>query len=256
MQVRPLPNDDAPHLSIVIPAYNEESRIAPSLEKVAEYLSAQGYTYEAIVVDDGSLDGTAKVCQAFASARAWLKVLRRETNHGKGFAVREGVLNTSGDFILICDADLATPMEELDGFWRFMDEGADIVIASRPLRGSHLVKRQPFYRELAGRVFNLLVRAAAVRGIHDTQCGFKLFRREAAQSIFPLCLLNGFGFDIEVLHVAQRLGFRIVEAPVSWYHKPGSKVRLLRDGLRMIVDLFRIRLRHRGLRRGVCDESR
>ena len=238
-----------PYLSIVIPAYNEAKRIAASLDKIADYLSAQKYTYEALVVDDGSTDGTAEVCRAIASSHPWLEVLRYPVNRGKGHAVRAGVLAVGGEHVLICDADLATPIEELDGFWRFFEEGADIVIASRPLRESHLVKRQPLYREFAGRVFNLLVRAVAVRGIHDTQCGFKLFRGEAARAIFPLCSLNDFGFDIEVLHVAQRIGFRIREAPVHWHHRPGSKVRLLRDGLRMLLDLFRIRLRHRDLPR-------
>jgi len=238
-----------PYLSIVIPAYNEAKRIAPSLDKIADYLSAQKYTYEALVVDDGSTDGTAEVCRAIASSHPWLEVLRYLVNRGKGHAVRVGVLAVGGEHVLICDADLATPIEELDGFWRFFEEGADIVIASRPLRGSHLVKQQPLYRKFAGRFFNLLVRAVAVHGIHDTQCGFKLFRREAARAIFPLCSLNDFGFDIEVLHVAQRIGFRIREAPVHWYHRPGSKVRLLRDGLRMLLDLFRIHLRHRDLPR-------
>lgn len=245
-----------PHLSIVIPAYNEESRIVESLEGIASYLSGQPYTYEVLVVDDGSTDRTLEICQAFASMHPWLKILHQPVNHGKGFAVRTGVLSAAGENVLVCDADLATPIEELDGFWRFQKEGAEIVIASRPLRESHLVKRQPFYREFAGRAFNLAVRAMAVHGIHDTQCGFKLFSREAAQSIFPLCSLRGFGFDIEVLHVAQRLGFRIKEAGVHWYHKPGSKISLLRDGLRMLLDLFRIRLRHRSLSRRACNETR
>ena len=231
-------------MSIVIPAYNEESRIAASLEKIAEYLGSQTYTYETIIVDDGSIDGTLKLCRAFASAHPWLKVIHCETNHGKGSAVREGIIKAAGDYVLICDADLATPIEELDGFWRFIEDGADIVIASRPLKASHLVKRQPIYREFAGRALNLAVQAMAVRGIHDTQCGFKLFRREAAQRIFTLCRLDGWGFDIEALHIAQKLGFRIKEAPVHWRHMPGSKVSLLRDGACMLIDLFKIRFRH------------
>ena len=244
-----------PYLSIVIPAYNEAKRIAISLDRIADYLGARTYTYEALVVDDGSTDGTLEICREFASRHEWLKVLHFSVNHGKGHAVRRGVLEAEGEHILICDADLATPIEELDRFRRFLGEGADIVIASRPLRDSHLVERQPLYREFAGRMFNLLVRAVAVRGIHDTQCGFKLIRREAAHSVFPLCSLNGFSFDIEALHVAQRLGFRIKEAPVHWYHKPGSKVKLLRDGMRMFLDLFRIRVRHRNLPRHARDEA-
>ena len=242
-----------PHLSVVIPAYNEEERISTSLQAIGGYLGDQSYTYEVLVVDDGSTDRTIEICRAFASEHGWPKALHYPVNHGKGFAVREGVLNSAGEHVLMCDADLATPIEELDGFWQFLEEGADIVIASRPLRDSHLVKRQPFYREFAGRAFNLVVRALAVRGIHDTQCGFKLFRREAAQSIFPLCSLTGFSFDIEVLHIAQKLGLDVKEAPVHWYHVAGSKVNLLRDGLRMLLDLFRVRLRHRNLARRVME---
>jgi len=241
-----------PHLSVVIPAYNEEGRISESLDRIAAYLGAQAYTYAVLLVDDGSTDRTLETCRAFAAEHSWLEVVHYPVNHGKGFAVRMGVLSAAGENILICDADLATPIEELDGFWRYLDGGADIVIASRPLRESHLVKHQPIYRELAGRTFNLAVRALAVRGIHDTQCGFKLFRREAVQSIFPHCLLNRFSFDIEVLHIAQRLGFRIKEAPVHWYHRPGSKVKLLRDGLGMLLDLLKVCVRRYNLPKRVC----
>lgn len=250
-----MPNNENPHLTIIIPAYNEESRITTSLEKVAEYLGTQTYTYEILVVDDGSVDGTLEICRTFASKNSWTRVLCYETNRGKGYAVRTGVLNAKGKYILICDADLATPIAELDGFWRFFEEGADIVIASRPLRASHLVKRQPFYREFAGRAFNLVVQALAVPGIHDTQCGFKLFRREAAEEIFQLCSLNRFSFDIEALHIAQKLGFQIKEAPVHWYHRPGSKVSLLRDGCSMLLDLFKLRIRHRRLKRHANNKS-
>jgi len=236
-----------PYLSIVIPAYNEGKRIGTSLDRIADYLGAQAYTYEVLVVDDGSRDGTFGICRAFASKHGWLKALRCSVNRGKGHAIRMGVLAAEGEHILVCDADLATPIEEIAGFWRYLEEGADIVIASRPLRESRLLKRQPPYRELAGRIFNLLVRAVAVRGIHDTQCGFKLIRGKAAGSIFPLCSSNGFSFDIEVLHVAQKLGFRIKEVPVHWFHRQGSKVKLLRDGVRMLFDLLKICVRHRGL---------
>lgn len=239
--------NESSHLSVVIPAYNEEQRIGASLEKIVDYLAQQTYSYEILVVEDGSTDGTLKLCRTFSAKYPRLRALHHETNHGKGCAVRNGMLAAEGEYILFCDADLATPIEELDGFWPHMEQGADIVIASRALRSSHLEKRQPIYREMAGRTFNLAVRALAVRGIHDTQCGFKLFKRDAARSVFSLCMLDDFGFDFEVLHIAQRLGFRIHEAPVHWYHRPGSKVKLLRDGFRMLADLIRIRLRHRGL---------
>lgn len=238
-----------PYLSIVIPAYNEEHRITESLKTLGEYLEAKDYTYEVVVADDGSSDRTVEICRDFASAHPWMRVLHCPSNHGKGHAVRTGVLDARGQYILFCDADLATPMEELDGFWQYVNDGVDVVIASRPLKESHLEKRQPPHREIAGRIFNLTVRVMAVRGIHDTQCGFKLFTREAAQRIFSLCTLDGFSFDIEVLHIAQKLGLKIKEKGVHWYHREGSKVSFLRDGTRMVCDLVKIRLRHRNLRR-------
>lgn len=245
----------APYLSIVIPAYNEEARIASTLEAVSEYLSFQTYTSEVLISDDGSRDDTLAICREFAKAHSSFKILHAERNQGKGAAVRSGISKASGEYILMCDADLATPIQELGGFWERIREGADIVIASRPLKESHLVRRQPFYRELAGRAFNHAVRVMAVPNVRDTQCGFKLFSGEAARRVFPLCSLNGFSFDIEVLHIAQKLGFSIVEAAVHWYHQPGSKVRVLRDGLRMLSDLVRIRLRHRSLLKRACNET-
>lgn len=237
----------SPHLSIVIPAYNEEARISDTLLAISDYLSTKDYSYELLVVDDGSTDDTANLCSKFSARHPWVRCLQSSRNHGKGYAVREGVLNSTGEYVLMCDADLATPIEELDGFWQLAEDAVDIVIASRPLRQSHLVKRQPLYRELAGRSFNLVVQLLAVPGIQDTQCGFKLFNRRAAQKIFPCCTLDGFGFDIEVLYLANRLGFSVKESPVHWYHRDGSKVRLLRDGFNMLADLVRIRLRHRSL---------
>lgn len=243
-----MPNESAKkHLSIVIPAYNEEQRIAGTLARIAEYMERQSYSFEVLVVDDGSTDRTSMACEEFAAHHPWCRLIRLPRNRGKGFAVRTGVLEAAGEYILMCDADLATPIEELDGFWALIEDKADIVIASRPLRESKLVKRQPLYREWAGRALNTLVRAIAVPGIHDTQCGFKMFTRRSARCIFPYCTLDRFSFDIEVLHLARRMGFQIREAPVHWYHVPGSKIRFLRDGLGMIVDLLRIRLRHRKL---------
>ena len=239
-----------PFLSIVIPAYNEENRIAASLKDICHFLAGKPYTCEALIVDDGSTDGTLQLCQAFAANEPSFKVVHYPVNRGKGFAVRTGMMAAEGENLLLCDADLATPMEELDRFWDYRNEGFDVVIASRPLRQSHLVRHQPFYREWAGRAFNHAVRAFAVRGIHDTQCGFKLFSREAAATIFPMCFSEGWSFDIEVLYIAQKLGLRIKEAPVHWYHRPGSKIHFLRDGLRMLVDIFKIRLRHRN-RQGI-----
>ena len=236
-----------PFLSIVIPAYNEEKRIVGSLKDICRYLAGKPYTYEVLIVDDGSTDGTLEACRALAADSPYIKTVHYPVNRGKGFAVRTGMMEAAGENLLLCDADLATPIEELDRFRDYRDEGFDIVIASRPLKESHLVKKQPFYREWAGRAFNHAVQALAVPGIHDTQCGFKLFSRDSARTIFPLCFLNGWAFDMEALHIAQRLGFSIKEAPVHWYHRPGSKIHFVRDGLRMLADVFRIRLGHRKL---------
>lgn len=247
--------DGNPYLSVVIPAYNEEARITDTLLRIVEHLDSQSYSFEIIVVDDGSADNTLCAVQKFAKTHPSIKAIHYKPNRGKGYAVRVGVLAASGEYILFSDADLATPIEELDAFWKYISAGADVVIASRPLKESRLVQRQPFYREWAGRGFNYVVRAFAVRGIHDTQCGFKLFRRDVAKRVFSLCTLEGFSFDIEVLHLVQRLGYSIVEAPVNWYHREGSKVKLLRDGMRMVTDIVRLRWRHRQLNRCLCDED-
>ncbi len=239
-----LDKSSTPHLSIVIPAYNEEDRLHDSLVQLEDYLTRQPYAFEVIVSDDGSTDSTLALAESFASNHPWLKTLHHADNHGKGAAVRRGVLDATGDYILMCDADMATPIEELDGFWKHIEAGADVVIASRPLKGSHLVRRQPIYREIAGRMFNLAVQAIAVPGIHDTQCGFKLFRREAAHTLFSISVHEGWDFDIEILYLARRLGYRIAEVPVHWYHRDGSKVSMLRDGLRMLAGLVAIRLQH------------
>lgn len=240
-----LDNSSSPHLSIVIPAYNEEKRLHDTLIQIADYLSRQSYAYEVIVSDDGSTDSTLSLAESFASDHPWLKVIHHPDNHGKGAAVQRGMLEAAGEYVLMCDADLATPIEELDGFRKYMEAGADVVIASRPLRESQLVRRQPIYREMAGRAFNLAVQIMAVPGIHDTQCGFKFFTREAAQQLFSMSVRQGWDFDIEILFLARRFGYRIAEVPVHWYHRDGSKVHMLRDGMRMLAGIAVIRMQHR-----------
>ncbi|MCX7925649.1 MAG: glycosyltransferase family 2 protein [Fimbriimonadales bacterium] len=232
----------APRLSVVIPAYNEETRIERTLQRVVEYLNARGDSYEILVVSDGSTDATEAIVQRFAQAHPQVQLLAYQPNQGKGYAVRYGILRARGEWILFSDADLATPIEELEKLEPYLKQGYPVAIGSRPLRESQLVVRQPFYREMAGRAFNKAVQLLAVRGIHDTQCGFKLFTREAAQEIFSRCRLNGFSFDFEALYYAQRLGYPIAEVPIRWMHQEGSKVRLLRDGLRMLRDLVWLRL--------------
>jgi dolichyl-phosphate beta-glucosyltransferase len=229
-------------LSVVIPAYNEASRIERTLERIVEYLNARGEPYEILVVSDGSDDGTEAIVQRFAERAPQVRLLAYQPNRGKGYAVRYGMLRARGERILFSDADLATPIEELEKLEPYLTQGYAIAIGSRPLRESQLVVRQPLYREMAGRAFNKLVQLLAVRGIHDTQCGFKLFTREAAQAVFSRCRLDGFGFDFEALFYARQLGYAIAEVPIRWMHQEGSKVRLLRDGLRMLRDLIWLRL--------------
>jgi dolichyl-phosphate beta-glucosyltransferase len=234
--------DSPPRLSVVIPAYNEASRIERTLERVVEYLNARGEPYEILVVSDGSDDDTETIVQRFAQRAPQVRLLAYQPNRGKGYAVRYGMLRARGERILFSDADLATPIEELEKLEPYLARGYAIAIGSRPLRESQLVVRQPLYREMAGRAFNKVVQLLAVRGIHDTQCGFKLFTREVAQAVFSRCRLDGFSFDFEALFYARQLGYAIAEVPIRWMHQEGSKVRLLRDGLRMLRDLIWLRL--------------
>jgi len=233
---------ERPRLSVVIPAYNEEARIENTLQRVVNYFDARGEPYEVLVVSDGSTDRTEALVQAFAQQHPQVKLLAYQPNRGKGHAVRYGILRAQGERVLFSDADLATPIEEYEKLLPYLEQGYEVAIGSRPLRESQLIVRQPFYREWAGRAFNKLVQLLAVPGIHDTQCGFKLFTGEAAHAIFSLCRLNGFSFDFEALYYARRLGYHIAEVPIRWRHQPGSKVRLLRDGLRMVRDLIWLRL--------------
>lgn len=231
-----------PHLAVIIPAYNEESRLRPTLERINEYLSRQTYTWVVAVIDDGSTDSTARIADLFAGDHPEFAVIKLESNQGKGAAVRTGMLALDATMLLFSDADLATPIEELEKLLPEIGRGADIAIGSRPLRESNLEIRQPLYREWLGRLFNKAVRLLAVRGIADTQCGFKVFTHAAARDVFSRCKLQKFGFDFEALMIARDLGLRIAEVPIRWRHQEGSKVRLLRDGTRMLADLVRLRL--------------
>jgi dolichyl-phosphate beta-glucosyltransferase len=243
---------DRPHLAVVIPAYNEEPRIERSLERVREYLSGQGYSWSVLVVSDGSTDATPDIAARFASNDPRFAVNAYTPNQGKGCAVRTGMIEAEADWLLLCDADLAAPIEEVE---KLFAAGKPVAIGSRPLRESKLEVRQPWWRELAGRAFNAAVQLLAIRGIKDTQCGFKLFRRDAAKEIFPRCRLNGYGYDFEALMLAQRLGHEIAEVPIRWAHQEGSKVRLLRDGLRMLRDLVLLRLTFRSRLVGIPKTS-
>lgn len=232
-------------LSVVIPAYDEEARIGTTLAAVRAYLEARPYASEVIVVGDGCRDRTCDVASACLSGREGDRVLDRAVNRGKGFSVAEGVAASRGRFILFSDADLSTPIEELDKLLPQAERGADIVVGSRALPDSDIQVRQSRLREGMGKLFNVLVRLFVLRGIKDTQCGFKLFRREAALDIFPRLKLCGFSFDVEALYLARKRGFRIAQVPVVWRNSPTSRVRLVRSSARMLWDLLRIRRLHR-----------
>lgn len=233
---------DTPYLSVIIPAYNEESRLISTLSRIDEYLREEPYGYELIVVSDGSQDGTARVALDWRPDGCPLEVIDRKENRGKGYSVREGTALAKGEYILFSDADLSTPIEEVEKFLPLLREGTDIVIGSRSLRDSEVVVHQPFYREMMGRVFNELVQFLAVKGIIDTQCGFKSFSRNAVEKIFPRCLIEGFAFDVEILFLARKLGLSIKEIPVRWFNAPGSSVNPVRDSLAMLKEICQIRL--------------
>lgn len=225
----------------MVPAYDESARIGPTLATLAEFVASLPYSCEVLVVSDGSKDGTEKVVEAFASDHPTFRCVHYAANRGKGYAVKQGVFAADADYVLISDADLATPIEEVEKLFKAL-ESADVAIGSRPLKESNLEVRQPFYREMLGRAFNFAVQTLAIKGIQDTQCGFKLFTRRAAKDVFSRCKLDGFGFDFEALMVARDLGYRIAEIPVRWRHQEGSKVVLMRDGPRMLRDLLKLRM--------------
>ena len=246
-------------LSVVIPAYNEAARLTRTLHATAEYMERRGAGYEILVVDDGSRDDTLTVAQTAAAEmilqHGGIKPLRYDINRGKGHAVRYGVLRAEGERILYMDADLATPIEEIEQLEAALDsdKGIEVAIGSRPLRESQLLVRQPWYREIAGRAFNKAVQLLATPGIQDTQCGFKLLTRRAGRDIFSRCALDGFSFDVEMLFLARRLGYGIAEIPVRWAHQEGAAAfstpgAHLRAGLKMLRDLSRIRRIHRAVR--------
>ena len=230
-----------PDLSIVIPAYNEESRIARTIRDIVNYCRTGGRAFEIVLVDDGSRDGTTAVGRLLSEEFPELRVIRLAANHGKGYAVRTGVVNAVGRRILFTDADGATPIGEIERLEGALQSGADIAVGSRELQGTGVTVHARLYRHLIGRSFHLLVEWLADGGVKDTQCGFKLFRAAVAQDLFSRMRMNGFSFDVEVLLMARRRSYRVAEVPVNWTHQPGSKIRLMLDPLYMAADLVRIR---------------
>jgi dolichyl-phosphate beta-glucosyltransferase len=230
-----------PRISIVIPVFNESSRIADSLSKVREFLGKTSLSFEILVVNDGSTDGTAEIVRRFE--REGVRLIHHAENRGKGHSVRSGVLEAFGTYVLFTDADLSTPIDELRKMYDIAErDHADIVIGSRAIDRRYIERHQPRFREIGGIVFNRLVRIGLRLKLHDTQCGFKLFHRGRTRSIFEKQTIDGFGFDPEILFLATRRRLRIREVSVRWSHADDTKVRVIRDGLRMIADLVRIRL--------------
>jgi len=230
-------------LSVVIPCYNEEQRLPRTIEQVERFLDERKADYELILVDDGSADGTRQVMDAAAERRASVRIEALPHNRGKGRALAVGVEAARGDEILVTDADLSTPIEELDKLQAALNGGAGVAIASRGLRASRVEVSQPIYRVLMGKGFNLIVQAVLLPGIWDTQCGFKLFRGDVAHRVFTHLTTDGFGYDPEVLYRARKQGVKIAEVPVVWRNSAPTKVSPIKSSLDMLKHVVRLRLR-------------
>jgi dolichyl-phosphate beta-glucosyltransferase len=232
-------------LSLVIPAYNEAGRIGGTMARVCEYLERQPYDWELIVVIDGGPKAAADEARVASGSRANVRVIENDVNRGKGYSVRRGFHEATGDRLAFIDADLSLPIDGLEGMMARFDAGADVVIASRTAPGSRVEGAPPAGRDVMSKVFNIAVQTIAVPGIKDTQCGFKGFTARAAKAIFGVAKSDRFGFDVEALYLARKHGFRIDELPVVCRYHGGSSVSRLSDGVRMFSDVLAIRLRHR-----------
>jgi dolichyl-phosphate beta-glucosyltransferase len=230
-----------PKYSIVVPAYNERARILPTLEAVIAAVRSHGWFAEVIVVNDGSTDETASLVKKFASTAPEVRLMENPGNRGKGYSVRSGLLHALGEVVMFTDADLSAPIDEAQRLFDAVAAGADIAIGSRWLATSRQTHRQPLYRQIFGRCFNLLTRAVMRLPYADTQCGFKAFTRNAAQTVFQLQTIERWGFDPEILFIARKRGFRVQEVPVSWAHDARSRISYLRDGLQMLKELAIVR---------------
>jgi len=235
-----MPAEPTPQLTVVVPAYNEARRITPTLAAIRAYAQTSGRRIELLVVDDGSRDGTADVVRAFDAGPLLLRVLVNDRNRGKGHSVRRGMLEGAGDALLLSDADLSTPIEEVDRLLACLAGGAGVAIGSRDMPESVLSPPQPWTRRALAYLLRNVRRIFLLRGVRDTQCGFKLFTREAARVIFSRQTIEGFAFDVEVLVLAERLGHRICEVGVVWRNDRDSRVRVLKDGFVTVAALFRI----------------
>jgi len=227
--------------SIVIPAYNEGVRLRPTLHALIRHIQEQNWDAEILVVNDGSTDDTAQIVREYGKLHPQVLLVENPGNRGKGFSVRNGMLHARGDICLFSDADLSSPITEAQKLFDAIAQGADIAIGSRWLRAELQTERQPLYRQAFGRIYNLVLRIFLGLRFADTQCGFKAFRRDSAQRIFPLQRIERWGFDPEILFLARRAGLRVEEIPVLWAHSEGTRLHPFRDGLRMFLEVLRIR---------------
>lgn len=241
-----LAHSERPWLSIVIPAHNEERRLPPSLEKIDDFLKTQPFEAEVIIVENGSTDRTLEIAETFAEEHPYVRPIQAAVR-GKGLAVKVGMQAARGEYRFICDADLSMPIEEVLKFLPPQAEGYDVVIATREGAGARRVG-EPEHRHLMGRVLNWIIKITAVRGIEDTQCGFKMFTRQAAEDLFEMQQMVGIGFDIELIYIAKKRGYRIKEVPITWYFDADSRMRLIHDSLHVLLEIYEIQ---RNWRRGV-----
>jgi glycosyltransferase involved in cell wall biosynthesis len=233
----------APFYSIIIPAYNEAERIGASLDRILSYIAESRWSAEIIVVNDGSRDNTSEVVQEYSGRNPIIRVLENPGNRGKGYSVRNGMLNASGQVLLFTDADLSSPIEEANKLFAVIEDGqADVAIGSRYLQSELQTRKQPLHRRMLGRAFNVALRTILGLSFVDTQCGFKAFNRKAVTTIFPNMKIERWGFDPEILFLARRYGLRVAEVPVTWAHDHRSKISPMRDGTRMLGELLRVRM--------------
>lgn len=228
-----------PKLSIIIPAYNEESRLPHTLKKITAWMQTIPFAVEVLIVENGSQDRTTEVAESYA--RQFDNIMVLHSSKGKGAAVREGMLHGRGEYLFICDADLSMPVTEIENFLPPCAAGYDIVIGSREAPGARRYN-EPIHRHLTGRVFNTMVRLLVVPDFDDTQCGFKLFQRETARDVFMRQTISGWTFDVEAIYLALRSGYRVTEVPINWYFNSDSRVSIIQDTWQMFCDLMRIRL--------------
>lgn len=227
-------------LSLIIPAYNEEKRIADTLDAIFKYLSKQDYTYQVIVVDDGSQDRTGEIAK---QANPDIQLIAYHPNRGKGFAVKTGMQAAKGDIRVFFDADASTPINEIDKLWPIFKQGADVIIGSRMLPGSDIQIRQATYRQTMGRIYNLILKCLRLTDFPDTQCGFKAFTAESTNILFPRQTVHRFGFDCEILHIAKLHQLNVVQIPIRWINSPASKVHPIVSSIKMFLEAISVRIK-------------